>query len=100
MKTVVPMRRPKSSPQLNYNNNSGFIRELELPIGVTLSVLAWIVFAIYFGVIILAVFGVVALTGIGIGSFMHSRQTSLVESVVPQTEFKFRETREHIRKAA
>ena len=99
MKTVVPMRRPNSSPH-KYNNHSGLIREFEFPIGVAASVLSWIILAMYFGVIILGVFAVVSLTGIGIGSFRHSRPTSLVQSVVPTSEFQFSEEQEQIRKAA
>lgn len=99
MNTLVPMRRP--NPSLHkYNNNSGFIREYEFLFGVTLSLLAWIVFAIYFGVIVLGVFAVVSLTGIGIGSFKHHRQSSLVLSCVPSIESQIHTDRESIRKAA
>lgn len=99
MQTVVPMRRPNATLH-KYNNNSGFVREFEFPIGVTVSVLSWIVLAVYFGVIILGVFAVVSIGGIGIGSIKHSKQTSLVQSVVPKSELQFSEQHEQIRKAA
>lgn len=99
MKKVVPMRAPSSSP-LKYNNNLGFIREFEFPFGVLLSVLAWMVLALYFGVIILGVFGVVSLTGIGVGAIRHSMQPSPVLSCVPASESRIPEIHETIRKAA
>lgn len=99
MKTIVPMRRPNSSLH-NYNNNSGSIREFEFPLVATVSVLTWIVLAMYFGVIVLGVFGVVYVTGIGIGSYKHSRPPSLVQSCVPERELQPREDREQFRKAA
>jgi apolipoprotein N-acyltransferase len=99
MKTVVPMRRPNSTLHKNQNNVS-FLKEFEFPFGVTLSVLSWIVFSIYFGVIILGVFAVVLITGIGIGSFKHSRQPSLVQSCVPASEFQLTETQDRVSKAA
>jgi hypothetical protein len=93
------MRRPNSTLHKS-KNNVGFIREFEFPVGVTLSVLSWIVLAIYFGVIFLGVFAVVLITGIGIGSFKHSRQPSLVRSCVPASEFRLTETQDWVRKAA
>ncbi len=100
MKTVVPMRRPNSTLH-NYNNgNSSFIREFEFPIGVTVSVLSWMVLALYFGVIVLGVFAVVSLTGIGIGSFQHFKQPSTVLSCVPASELQSSENADEIRKAA
>lgn len=99
MKTVVPMRRPNSTLH-NYNSNTSFIREFEFPIGVTVSVLSWMVLAIYFGVIVLGVFAVVSLTGAGIGSFRHFKQPSTVLSCVPASEVQHSENEEQIRKAA
>ena len=99
MKTVVPMRRPNSTLH-KYNNTTSFISDFEFPIGVTLTLLAWIVFAIYFGVIILGVSTAVLITGIAIGTFKYSRQPSLVESCVPANEFQLTETVDQIRKAA
>jgi len=100
MKTVVPMRSQNSTLR-NYNsNNSGLISEFEFPIGVGVSLLSWIVLAIYFGVIVLGVFAVVWVTGIGIGSFKNSRQASLAQAWVPATELQLTEDQEQIRKAA
>jgi hypothetical protein len=99
MNKVTPMRRPKSSP-LKYESNAGFIREFEFPIGVTLSVLSWMVLAVYFGAIVLAVFAVVSITGIGIGSFKHSRPESLVLSCVSTNELPLVEEQDQFRKAA
>lgn len=99
MNKVTPMRRPKSLP-LKYESNTGFIREFEFPIGVTVSVLSWMVLAVYFGVIVLAVFAAVSITGISVGSFKHSRQESLVQSCVPKSESPVAENQDQFRKAA
>jgi hypothetical protein len=98
MKNVVPMRRPNSS--LHSYDHLGFIRELNLPIGVTLSVLAWMVFAIYYGVFILGVFVVILIGGIGIGSFKHYRRPSPMLSFVPSRESRIPEVHQQIRRAA
>ncbi|HSD47466.1 MAG TPA: hypothetical protein VLB87_12640 [Pyrinomonadaceae bacterium] len=99
MKTIVPMRRPNSSLH-DFNDNSGSVREFQFPLVATVSVLSWIVLAIYFGVIVLGVFGVVYVTGIGIGSYKHARPPSLVTSCVPERELQPREVEEQFRKAA
>ena len=99
MKTIVPMRRPNSSLH-NYNNDSGHVTEFEIPLAVTVSVLSWIVLAIYFGVIVLGVFGVVYVTGFGIGKYKHSRPPSLVQSCVPVRELQPRQNEDQLRKAA
>jgi hypothetical protein len=92
------MRRPNSMLH-NYNNTS-FIREFEFPIGVTVSVLAWMVLASYYGVIVLGMFAVVLLTGAVIGSIQHYKQTSTVLSCVPASEVESSEEEGQIRKAA
>ena len=99
MKTIVPMRRPNSSLH-NYNNNSGSIREFQFPLVAAVSVLSWIVLAIYFGVDVLGVFAVVYVSGISIGSYKHSRPPSSVESCVPVRELKPRENQDQFRRAA
>jgi hypothetical protein len=99
MQTVVPMRRPNATLQ-NYNNKTSFIREFELPIGVTVSVLSWMVLADYYGAIVLGMFAVVSLTGYGIGKIKHYKQPSLVLSCVPASEAQHSENEEQIRKAA
>lgn len=98
MKTVVPMSRPNTTLH-NYNHNS-FITEFEFPIGVTISVLSWMVLAVYFGVIVLAMFAVVSLTGYAIGSFLHQRQSSTILSCVPLSEVQHSENEGQFRKAA
>ena len=100
MKTVVPMRRPNATLQNYNNNNTSFISEFELPIGVTVSVLSWMVLADYYGAVVLGVFAVVALTGYSIGKIKHYKQPSIVLSCVPASEVRHAENDEQTRKAA
>lgn len=98
MKNVVPMRRPNLSPH-NYQHGVS-ISEFEVPLVGIVSVLSWIVLAMYFGVIVLGVFAVVSVTGIGIGSFKHYKQPSPMLSCVPASESRIPEIQQQIRRAA
>ena len=98
MKNVVPMRRP--NPSLHDYDHRVSNREFEVPLAAIVSVLSWIVLAMYFGVIVLGVFAVVSVTGIGIGSFQHYKQPSPMLSFVPLRESRVPEIQEQIRRAA
>lgn len=94
MSNVVPMRRP-NEPLHNYEHD----REIQIPLAAIVSVLSWIVLAIYFGVIVLGVFAVVWVIGIGIGSFEHYKQPSPMLSCVSMSESQRPEIQQ-IRRAA
>jgi hypothetical protein len=98
MKNVVPMRRP--NPSLHNYQHRYSINELEVPLVGIVSVFSWIVLAMYFGVIILGVFAVVSVAGIGIGSFKHYKQPSPMLSCVPSRESRIPEIQQQIRRAA
>ena len=98
MNNVVPMRRPQP-PLHNYEHRDS-IGELQVPLAAIVSVLSWIVLAMYFGVIVLGVFAVVSVIGIGIGSFQHYKQPSPMLSCVSTSESQMPEIEQQIRRAA
>lgn len=97
MTNVAPMHR--SNPTLHNYNNENPAREIEFPVGITVSVLSWIVLAVYFGVLVIAVFAAIGITGIGIG-IKHHRHPPQQVSCVPSTRHKIPEIQEQILKAA
>jgi len=98
MNNVVPMRRPNEP--LHNDEHDGSVREIQFPLAAIVSVLSWIVLAMYFGVIVLGLFAVVWVIGIGIGSFKHYKQPSPMLSCVSMSESQRPEIEQQIRKAA